>query len=269
MNRVAAMRACLFGPPPNQLFGLFEEPATSGASELGVVLCYPHGAEYATAFRSFRILGNRLAKAGFHVLRFDYLGTGDSAGDADDASVSQWTADVVAAVHELAGSRDLREISAVGLRLGATLAALAAQQCDRIHRLVLWEPVINGRDYVQAQRALQAAWLEQEIRSGRVAPVAQEDVLGYALTERLCHELESVNLSALPKAPAPYVHVVSRGSSPDYEQLVERFRQQGAQVEMDCVEGPSIGSGNPLIDVPPVPNAAMQAIVASLRASSR
>ena len=70
--------------------------------------------------------------------------SGDSAGDAGNASVSQWTGDVVTAVHELAASRDLREISAVGLRLGGTLAALAAQQCDCIDRLVLWEPVIDG-----------------------------------------------------------------------------------------------------------------------------
>lgn len=103
------MRAYFFGPPSKRLFGVLDEPAIGGASELGVVLCYPRGADYDSAFRSFRIPATRLAPAVCHVLRFDYLGTGDSAGDVDDASIPRWTADVVTAVGELRRSREFRD----------------------------------------------------------------------------------------------------------------------------------------------------------------
>jgi len=263
------MRVSFFGPATRRLFGVFDEPAEGGARELGVVLCYPHGADYETSFRAFRLLGTRLARAGFRVLRFDYLGTGDSSGDIDDASVSQWVADVITAVHELRSSGDLREVSLVGLRLGATLAALAAAECQTVDRVVLWEPVIDGREYVKAQRALHRAWVDDEARNGRAAPETDEDLLGYRLTGRLRQDLESVSLWSLAKAPAPYVHVVSQNPSPEHDRLSEWLRAKGAQVEMDCIEGPTVWSRTPAMDEPRVPSGVVQAIVTRLAGAPR
>jgi pimeloyl-ACP methyl ester carboxylesterase len=248
---------------------VFDEPASGGASDLGAVLCYPHGADYDAAFRSFRILGTRLARAGFHVLRFDYLGTGDSSGGIDDASIPQWIADVVTAVHELRKSCQLREVSLVGLRLGATLAAQAAAECQCVDRLVLWEPVIDGREYVATQRALHRAWVDDEARDGRRAQEAEDELLGYRLTKRLRQELESMSLWSLAKAPAPYLHVLSQKPSPEHERLSERLRAMGARVETDCVEGPMVWSRTPAMDEARVPNAVVQTIVTRLAGASR
>ena len=66
----------------------------------------------------------RLERAGMHTLRFDYLGTGDSAGDVEQASPAQWVADVKAAVEEIQGRLPASSVTLVGLRLGATLAAV-------------------------------------------------------------------------------------------------------------------------------------------------
>jgi pimeloyl-ACP methyl ester carboxylesterase len=263
------MQACFFGPPAKRLFGVFDEPASGGASELGVVLCYPHGADYDTAFRSFRILGTRLARAGFHVLRFDYLGTGDSSGGVDDASIAQWIADIVTAVHELRTSRELREVSLVGLRLGATLAALAAAECQRVNRLVLWEPVIDGREYLAAQRALHRGWVKDELRNGRGALEAEDDLLGYRLTERLRQDLENLSLWSLAQAPAPYLHVVDQEPSAEHQRLGEWLRGKGARVETACVEGPAVWSRTPAMEEARVPSGVLQAIVTRLAGASR
>jgi uncharacterized protein len=263
------MRVCYFGPPTRRLFGVFDEPATGGASEVGVVLCYPHGPEYATAFRSFRILGTRFSRAGFHVLRFDYLGTGDSSADIEDASIPQWIADIVTAVHELRSSHALREVSLIGLRLGATLAALAAVECQRVDRLVLWEPVTDGQEYVATQRALHRAWVDEEVRDGREALLADDELLGYRLTDRLRRDLENVSLWSLSRVPAPYIYVLSQKPSHEYERFAEQLRAKGARVDTDCVDGPTIWSKTPSMDEALVPNGVLQAIVTRLAGASR
>jgi pimeloyl-ACP methyl ester carboxylesterase len=256
------MRARYFGPPARRLFGVFDEPPPGRPGELGAVLCYPHGSDYDSAFRSYRLLASRLAKAGVQVLRFDYLGTGDSAGDADDVSVPEWTDNIVSALHEMRSAHELREVSLVGLRTGATLAALAAAETQIVDRVVLWEPVVDGGEYVRTLRALHRAWLETELREGRAAVSAEDEALGYRLTDRLRADLESLGLLALQKAPAPYVHVLSQAVSSAHERLSERLRALGAVVDVDCVEGPAIWSRTPSMDQALVSNDIVQTIVA-------
>jgi pimeloyl-ACP methyl ester carboxylesterase len=263
------MHVCYFGSSSQPLFGVFDEPPIGNASRGGVVLCYPHGADYATAFRTFRILSTRLARAGFHVLRFDYLGTGDSSGEIDDASLPQWIDNVVTAVGEMRKSRELREVSLVGLRLGATLGALAAAESRQVDRLVLWEPVTDGREYVATQRALHMAWVDEEMRDGREAVVAEDEMLGYRLPGRVRQDLENLNLWSRITVPAPHVYVLSQSPLPGYVRLAEELRAKGARVDSDCVHGPTVWSKTPSMDEGLVPNRAMQAIVNWLVGASR
>jgi len=262
------VHACYFGSPDRRLFGIFEEPEDGAAREAGVVLCYPYGADYATAFRTFRILATRLAKAGFHVLRFDYLGTGDSSGDADVASIEQWITDVGTAVRELRDSRGLRDVSLVGLRLGATLAALAAARTKDVERVVLWEPVVDGQEYLAALQALHREWLQEALRDGRNAQHLEDDLLGYQLTERLRRDFVDLRLQSLAGAPAPSLYLMSKGSSDEYDCLVAMLRQQGARVDADRVEGPEIWSRTPSMDESSVPTGALRSIVTWLTSAS-
>src|SRR5207249_11329319 len=54
--------------------------------------------------RGCRQLAARLARLGLDVLRFDYYGTGDSAGQGEDATLHTCIEDVVRATEELASS---------------------------------------------------------------------------------------------------------------------------------------------------------------------
>ena len=60
-------------------------------------------------------LAKRLSGIGFHVLRFDYYGTGDSAGDADEGDLRQWHDDLSAAVDELKDTAAIQMVSLIGL----------------------------------------------------------------------------------------------------------------------------------------------------------
>lgn len=137
------MEAMFFGPDAHALYGVYHPPTRTRVRESGVVLCYPAGQEYIRIHRAYRWLADQLAASGFHVLRFDYSGQGDSCGAFGDARVSQWMADIGLAVEELRGSIGVECIDLVGLRLGALLAAAVAPH-NAVRRVVLWEPRANG-----------------------------------------------------------------------------------------------------------------------------
>jgi alpha/beta superfamily hydrolase len=72
-----------FGPDEGLRFGWFHPPQGEWR-RTGVVLCNPIGDDLVRAHRPLRHLAERLASAGFAVLRFDFDGTGHSAGSERD-----------------------------------------------------------------------------------------------------------------------------------------------------------------------------------------
>ena len=109
-----------------------------------------------------RSLALSLATQGFVTLRFDYEGTGDSSGGFNDLGRDRsWVASVVQAADYLR-SLGLRSISAVGMRLGATLIGVAADTHDTdFSSVVLWDPCESGRSYLRELNALEALRREQ------------------------------------------------------------------------------------------------------------
>jgi pimeloyl-ACP methyl ester carboxylesterase len=102
--------------------------------------------------RAFRQLTTLLTRGGYHVLRFDYGGTGDSAGEGEAQTLEQWTDDVSTAIEELRDTAGLDQVTVVGLRLGAALALQAAARGGSggvgVDRLVLWDPVADGERWL-------------------------------------------------------------------------------------------------------------------------
>ena len=132
------------------LFGIYHPPAASRSPEEGVVLCAPVGHEYQRTHWCLRLLADDLCRAGFHVLRFDYMGTGDSWGDFEQATVERWIDDIRVAVVELRDMSGVERVSLVGLRVGAALARAAAKDAE-VRRIVEWEPV-RGEEFVESTR---------------------------------------------------------------------------------------------------------------------
>src|SRR5256885_4789176 len=92
------------------------------------------------------------------VLRFDYYGTGDSAGQGEDASLSTCVEDVVRATEELVSSCGVRTVSMIGGRWGGCVASLAATLQGELENLVLWEPVVAGRAFLRGSPGPHAAF---------------------------------------------------------------------------------------------------------------
>lgn len=139
-----------FGTQRRRLFGIYE-PAVSGAGQRAAVLCHPCGAEYVHAHRSMRQLAAKLSEAGFHTLRFDYFGTGDSAGETTDISLDGWENDVEMAMEELKDMVGAAQVALVGLRAGAALASqVAARRAKEVNAIILWDPIISGQEFFRS-----------------------------------------------------------------------------------------------------------------------
>src|SRR5215470_3230497 len=132
-----------FGSRQRRLFGYYE-PAPANLSKVrAVLLCHPMGNEQVFAYRTMRQLAARLVRAGFHVLRFDYFGTGDSYGDTGEGDLASWCGDIETAIEELKEMTGAAKVDLAGLRLGANLSArVAVHRPKEIGKLILWEPLV-------------------------------------------------------------------------------------------------------------------------------
>lgn len=143
-----------FGDSRQSLFGWYHAPAEPMERDLVMVVCPPIGHEYINSHRSMRRLADSVAAAGVPALRFDYHGTGDSSGqDEDPARVSAWTSSIHTAMAAAREQSGCENVGLVGVRFGATLAALVAAEVD-VDCLVLWGACVRGRSYARELKAL-------------------------------------------------------------------------------------------------------------------
>ena len=135
------------------MLGWIHEPA-GGRARGGVVICPPLGRELGQTYATLRVLADSLAAEGLLAMRFDYVGTGDSAGDHSTLDqVECWLGGVAEAVEYVRAAGAL-SVSLVGLRVGALLAAHAVARCQPIAQLVLWDPCVSGKSYLREQTRL-------------------------------------------------------------------------------------------------------------------
>ncbi len=194
------MKPMFFGDSKKKLYGVYDAPQGAQRRSHAILLCYPGVQEYGTSLWGFRRLSAMLANAGHHVLRFDYFGTGDSAGRVEEGSVGAWVEDIQQAATELKDISGARQLSILGKRLGGALAIKACQAGLEAKRLVLWDPVVHGAAYVSElemwDRRRNLLLLHSDRRGG-----GRSELLGYPFPQTQRRELDGLNmLGELPGA---------------------------------------------------------------------
>ena len=226
-----------FGSPGRELFGCFHEASQVGIRSCAVLICQPIGHEYVNSHRALRQLAVRLAEAGFPVLRFDYSGCGDSYGEAEQSSITQWLEDISTALTHLRALTGMLQICVIGLRLGGTLAAVTGSRCGDFQSLVLWEPVVNGKNYLKELHSLQ-----EEMLRFRPKPKARAhaEILGFPLSRLLHEQLEELDLGRIARKPAARVLIVQHAPANDEGNWKNHLVQARAQVEHQTMQAPPI-----------------------------
>jgi uncharacterized protein len=216
------MRPFFFGRSERLLFGSYHAPAVRSPRPGAVLLCNPFGQDAIYAHRIYATLAAKLSKVGQHVLRFDYYGTGDSAGEVEDGSQAEWLEDILEAHQELLASSGASRVIWVGLRYGGTLALLASQSLPRsIASLILWDPVVDGAAYLQELAQAHATFMRQELRGWRPSLAKDCEALGFPLGPDLKHAIASIDLADVRPPKARQVTVLSSSQ----KTCLDRFRQ--------------------------------------------
>jgi len=224
-----------FGPPQRQLYAVHHPAAPGPARRAGVLLCNPFGQEAVRTHRMFRVLADRLARAGMHVLRFDYHGTGDSSGDDADGHLDAWRDDVLLAHQELHRRSMGAEITWIGARLGATIAALAARQSpDLAEHLVLWEPLADGRAYLAAMVEHHRHALA--LSFGVVPPVYRHvpsrEAMGFEMSDKLLAQFRELTPASLAGLRARRATLIAPPHDRGAAAFAQAFRAQGASIDV-------------------------------------
>jgi pimeloyl-ACP methyl ester carboxylesterase len=258
------MEPLIFGSSERPLFGMYHPSAERGSHSRGVVLAYPLGNEYFSAYSSFRQLALQLSQAGRPILRFDYYGTGDSAGETGEGDLDLWCGDLRTAIEELRATAGVEAVDLVGLRLGASIAALVASE-EPVERIVLWEPVVRGRTYLDQLHQAQARFLEISRSRPRGAATggAAFEAVGFPISPELEASIEALTLLTLEQAP-PRALVLAREEDRSAALLESHLRGLGCLTTRREVRGPRLWDWERGINDSLIPRDALSQICAFL-----
>jgi alpha-beta hydrolase superfamily lysophospholipase len=243
------------------VFAWYHEAEGAPAGDQVAVICPPVGSEYTRSHRSLRHLADRLARSGVPTLRFDYHGIGDSPGtDLDPDRLATWQANIHTAIEHARSLSGRERVCVVGVRLGATLAALATAQ-ESVDRLVLWNPCVAGKAYAREMRALAMAAERQTCGIEGALESA-----GFVTTAETLAAIARVDLAHAPLAVRDRVLVVGRDDACPDPTLNERLDALG--IPNDYLRAPGWAGMMAEHQFTVVPDAALTQISAWVRGDS-
>jgi exosortase A-associated hydrolase 2 len=183
--------------------------APDSPASRAIVMCHPLGEEKLWAHRVFVSFARELSSAGIAVLRFDFRGEGDSERGFSESDFESRIQDACFAVDSLRElSPKVTEVTLLGLRFGASVAAAAAARLKNVARLVLWDPVLDGAAYMQSvlrwnlmfQMALHQKVVEpRDVLVTRLLSGGTVNIEGYDMSARLFEQASEFRLPAVLK----------------------------------------------------------------------
>ena len=239
-----------FGPSDSPLFGVLHLPVDDQIRG-GVLICGSLGKEGMDSIRLHRTLAEALARRGFGVLHFDYLGAGDSAyAQGRDDAVTNWVASVGHALDYLA-LIGAKSVAAIGIRAGCLILDEYLRQSDAVNNVVYLDPPGTGRRYLREHATL------FRLAVGEDTPLPGEvSIIGLQLTDYAAAEFAALRMSA-DRVGAHGVLLVGRPAETD-KRVLALASTQG--VDSVIVRGLH-ECARPRDFLPPVPYAAVDAIV--------
>lgn len=221
-----------FGPASRPLFGWLHRASSALAqTDIGLVLCNPFGFDAISSHRTIRHLAQTASSMGMNAMRFDYDGTGDSAGDEfDEDRVGAWIRSIHAAADELKVRCGAQRIALLGIRLGALLASAAAAQRQDVAGIALILPVVKARAYLREIRALHTAVVNPRPEDLGDGDSTLTESIGFLMTGQTVAALEALGGIDAGRLPAGEVLILDRADLPSARALADALRDHGVRI---------------------------------------
>lgn len=221
----------------------------------GAILYVPPFAEEMNRCRALAADQARaLAKQGFDCLLLDPTGTGDSSGNLADATWELWQEDIEFAASWLESVSGL-PVTLWGFRLGALqVADLASRSSDRFQRLLFWQPISDGRLFINQTLRLRIASMmlrdgsaetTEQVRQ-RLAAGEVLEIAGYELTGALAAGIESrriAKLDGLGGAAISWIEMFEGGDAEipvGSQRVIDKLRTFGCDVSASAIQAPQM-----------------------------
>lgn len=230
------------------LFCLHLSPASQPAKG-NILYLHPFAEEMHKSRRMAALQAREFARSGYRVLQVDLTGCGDSAGDFGDATWETWRDDG-RSTHAWLASNFPGPVLLWGLRTGATLAVELANSLPDIPHLLLWQPVINGDQFLTqflriklASEMLSTGQSQSGTKDLRAKLEAGEniEVGGYILGATMARDLARLKLAdTSPPCPVAWLEVGAGDCdlpTPASQRAVDAWRTAGVSVHTRTVAG--------------------------------
>ncbi|MFI4969156.1 MAG: hypothetical protein ACHP7D_03045 [Lysobacterales bacterium] len=187
-------------------------------ARVGVVMAPPLLHEQPRSRRVLVEIASRFAEAGLPCLRFDWFGTGDSAGAGEQHDFAAMHADLDAAVQALRAETGVARAAVLAFRGAALPASTWVGTGREIAALALWEPVVDGAAWLaQLEAADRSERLE---RYGVVADDLHDtNLMGFPTSPRWRSDVATARLGGAAPGRAP-VWIVARTDALHSEMMV-------------------------------------------------
>ena len=255
-----------------RLFCLFHRPDDEANAKGAVIYVHPFAEEMNKSRRMAALQARAMASAGYFVLQVDLLGCGDSSGDFGDATWESWVENLVEAESWLR-DRTGAQLWWWGLRAGCLLAVAAADRIGQPCDMLMWQPVVSGKQHLQQFMRLKIAGdllgggakgamddLKQQLAQG--TPV---EIAGYLLSPSVASGLEKAELS-VPRVVRrlEMIEVSSNAGgdvSPALGARIEKWRSAGIEARAFSVAGPAFWLTTEIEECPDLISAALRVLV--------
>lgn len=225
---------CYFGKENKKLLGWLHTSDVSVPLDTCLVICPPLAVEYMSTYRSLRYVADYFALAGIPVMRFDYHGTGDSSGfNLDGNRLPDWINSIEECYQQVKALTGCSKVGLLGLRIGATFAALAAEKLE-LEFMILWASLDLGKRFVREIRAVQL--------TGAIEIDPQEQELleagGTVYWQETEQAIAKINLlKTSPKSKRTLL--IPRDNFTPNTKLLDQWQTQGINVEQIELKGSS------------------------------
>lgn len=228
-----------FASGDHTLFGWLHRGSAENARNIGLVICKPFGFEAICSHKSVRAFAEVFAAAGVPALRFDYLGTGDSADiDPQANQLDLWVKDLLAAIGELRRRTGVERVCLLGIRLGALMATVAARQSTTVAGLILISPIVSGARYVKELRTMQRAG-PASLAAANDPPKCDGSIEagGYAMSAATLDALMQVDLVTESPSPVTEMLIIDGSRMPGLRSWVESNQASSLRTQYLALPG--------------------------------